>query len=277
MPRTLRTLLIAPLALFLAGAALAQPVDTDRIARLAEQLLDVGADGAALKTLADADHQSLQALEALGPDRADALRYAWNAAFSEEALRHDVVQAIASRENASDAEAALAWLRRPEVAAATGLMRRHSGPEGDRAFATWATSLREGAIDERRAEIVASISERSGEGRSGDLVITLAEIGLRGGHAAAPPASRPPLADPLSHFQELAPTIRDQAVSQNRLYLYFVLRDLPLSDLQAYAAALDQRPGRWYVRAMHDALQHAVEQAGDRLVAQVEQRVAGMR
>jgi hypothetical protein len=274
---THRILLAAPLALLLAAGALAQPVDTDRIARLAEQLLDTGADGAALKTLADADHQSLQALEALGEARADALRDAWNAAFAEAALRDDVVAAIASRESAAEVEAALRWLGQPEVAAATGLMRSHSGPEGDRAFARWATTLSDGDIDERRAEVIASISERSGEGRSGDLVISLAEIGLRGGHAAAPPNSRPPLADPLNHFHDLAPTVRDQAISQNRLYLYFVLRDLSIPQLQAYAAALDQRPGRWYVRAMHDALQHAVDQAGQRLVAHVEQRVAGLR
>lgn len=242
-------------------------------ARLAGQLLDIGADGEALRVLGSGDPQADGATAALGAERSRILSQGWSAAFREDLLRADVIASISQAESPSSIQVGIDWLRTPEVSRVTERLRRLAGQEGDRAFLEWLAGLNESSLDRERSEIIAQISERSGETDAGEVVLALAEAGIRAGHAAAPPADRPSLSETLDHFHVMSETIGIQSLAQNRLYLYFVLNDLTLAQLRAYADALNQPGGRWYVRVMNDALLHAIHQATNRLVTNVERGV----
>ena len=272
----LRVVTVAALVLF-AGAATAQPVDTERVSALAVLLLDIGADGAALADLAESEAHDQATLQALGPERSAILREAWTSAFAEEQLRKDVVDHIASRESAVDAAEGVAWLRRPEVARATDKMRSGTGRSFEAEFGRWVMGLEDDDVDAERVHHIAVIAERSGEDRVGAMVMKLAEASLRGAHAVAPRSGRPSLDAALGRLSSLAPTITTQAVTQNQLYLYYVLRDLSLRELEAYADALDSRAGQWYVRAMHSAFAHAIDRGSERLVREADAATTSLR
>jgi hypothetical protein len=264
------------LALF-ATPGVAQPIDTERVAALANLLLDTGADGAALGDLAASDAHAAGTMQALGPERSAILREAWTVAFAEGRLRADVVDYIASRESSLAASEGLAWLRRPEVSRATDRMRAGTGPAFDAEFGRWVTSLEDDDVDTQRAHHVTVIAERSGEDRVGDMVMKLAEASLRGAHAAAPRSGRPSVDAAVDRLRSLSETITTQAVTQNQLYLYYVLRDLSFDELEAYADALSTPAGRWYVQTMHSAFAHAIDRAATRLVRETESATAALR
>lgn len=269
--------LLLPLLLLLAVPALAQS-DAERTRLLAEQLLDAGADGAALGQLAASGaEQSLGSLPQLDDRRTAALSAAWREAFREEALREDVVAHFAQRHQTLQVAEGLAWLRRPEVARATREMREQSGPAFDAAFAEWVTSITAESLNRARLERIARISDRSGEARVGETVTTMLELGIRAGDRIAPRGGgRVSLDEALGRLRELGPTLGQQAVMQNQLYLYYVLLDLSVRDLDAYAEALNEPAGRWYIDAMHGALDHALDQAGQRFLAETSRRAAAL-
>lgn len=256
--------LVVPI-FWLAGPITAQPVDTDRITQLVEEMLDTGADGAALADLAQTTTPT-DGADQLGTDRTERLQRAWHTAFAERALRADVATFIAERESANSVSAAVDWLRAPVVSRVTSRMREATGTEFDRAFGQWIASLRDDELDTERLSRIVLISERSGEERVGDVVLGIAEASVRGAHAVAAAGDRPDLSEALDRLNTLGPTLTAQAIVQNQLYLYYVLRDLPVSDLDAYADALASPAGRWYVSTMADAMTHAIEQAGGRLL-----------
>lgn len=273
----MRNALSGLLLLSFFAVAQAQPVDTERISAVALALLDTGADGAALAELANAEAQSAGMLDDLGPERSGALRDAWGTAFGVDLLRQDVVNHIARRESAIQAAEALAWLRKPEVMRATSRMREAVGQEFDNRFGRWMATLDEAEIDRERVELAALISRRSGEERVGEIVMMLAEAGVRGAHAVIPRDGRPSLDRALRGLRELGATIEAQAVTQNQLYIYYVLRDLSPNELQAYAEALDSPEGRWYVRVIGDAFVHAIDEATERLVTEAQSAASAIR
>jgi hypothetical protein len=181
-------------------------------------------------------------------------------------VRADIAGHIARRENLLDIRAAVECLRSPVVTRATRPMRAASGSDFEAAFGQWMASIQQDQLDPERLQRIVLISDRSGEDRIGEIVTGLAEASIRGAHAAAPPRTRPPLDHALGEFRALAPTLTMQATVQNQLFLYYVLRDLSLRELDAYAAALEAAPGRWYVRVMGDAMRHAINRATERLV-----------
>lgn len=254
----------------LSAVAAAQPVDERRLAQLAQELLDAGADGAALAELATPPPQA-DLEERLGSARAAALREAWQQAFATERVRADIASHIARHHALREIRAALEWLRDPAVTRATHPMRAATGRDFERAFGQWIATIQQDRLDAERLRRVTLISERSGEARIGEIVTALAEASIRGAHAAAPPRNRPPLEKTLAEFRALAPTLSMQAVIQNQLFLYYVLRDLSLGELDAYAAALDTPPGQWYVRVMAEAMRQAIAEATERLVSEARQ------
>lgn len=261
--------IILALGLVLAPSAAAQ----SDAARLASQLLDAGADGEALRVLGSGDPQVGGATGALGPERTRVLTESWNTAFQEELLRADVITSITQSESAASIQTGINWLRTPEVSRVTDRLRRLAGHEGDMAFLEWITGLDENSLDSQRSEVIAQINEASSEIGAAEVVLALSEASIRATHAAAPPADRPSLAEALDHFHAMSETISMQALGQNRLYLYFALNDLSIEQLRAYAAALQQPGGRWYVRVMNDALLYSIHQATNRLVTNVERGV----
>ena len=77
---------IIPIILVL-GLMLATPVAAQSdAARLVDQILDVSADGEALRVLGSDNSQIGGAAEALGPERARILVEAWSASFREYSL-----------------------------------------------------------------------------------------------------------------------------------------------------------------------------------------------
>ncbi len=268
--RVMRILTIPLIILLVAPCVVAQPVDRERIERLAVQLLDQGADGAALAELGRADDHTAEVFEQLGPEYSSIVREGWQSAFSEERLRRHVVDYFARNASATSAESALQWLQQPEVRRATQRMRDGTGPDFNRQFGEWAIALTDDDVDDQRLELITMVSERSGQETVGQIVMTMAEAGVRGGHAVAPRTGRLSLDDALGQLRALGPTIEAQAISQNRLYLYYVLRDLTPAQLNAYAEALNTTAGRWYVRNMAQAFLYALDQATDEMVANVQ-------
>ena len=235
---------IIPIILVL-GLMLATPVAAQSdAARLVDQILDVSADGEALRVLGSDNSQIGGAAEALGPERARILVEAWSASFREDLLRADIITSITQSESVSSIETGLAWLRTPEVTLVTDRFRRMIGAEGDMAFLEWLSGLDENSLDQQRAEIISQISEYSSETGAVEAILALTEASIRAAYAAAPPANRPSLDEVVDHFHVVRETIGMQSLAQNRLYLYFVLNDLSIEQLRAYAAALQQPGGR---------------------------------